>query len=110
MVKPKGCGILVADYCSMLDLAVESGAEADEWIALPGRPGMGKIEGLQAGRTKCAVRYSMEELFWLNATVFCLRVSLSPRDIPIRLPTRSPMRSWMPAWRRTPIAVWRARR
>src|SRR3984885_8469935 len=62
-----------------------------------GGPRAGKIEGLQAGRTKCAVRYSMEELFWLNATVFYLRVSLSPRDIPTRLPTRSLMQFWMPA-------------
>jgi hypothetical protein len=60
----------------MLDLAIEGGPEADQWIALREQAEAGKIEGLQAGWTKCAARYSMEELFWLNATVFCLQVSL----------------------------------
>jgi hypothetical protein len=37
---------------------------------------MGKMEGLDAARAKCPCRYFLEELFWLNATVFYLQVSL----------------------------------
>jgi hypothetical protein len=36
----------------------------------------GKMEGLDAVQTKCLNRYYLEELFWLNATVFYLLVSL----------------------------------
>jgi hypothetical protein len=37
---------------------------------------MGKMKKLDAARAKCSGRYSLEELFWLNATVFYLPVSL----------------------------------
>jgi hypothetical protein len=50
-------------------------AKSEGRILLPGRGSAGKIEGLQAGGAKCPVRYSLEELFWLNATVFCLQVN-----------------------------------
>src|ERR1700722_9726797 len=83
---------LVPNYCSMRDLAIGSRAEADGWIALPRRTREGKINGLHAGRAKCPGRYSLEELFWLNATVFCLQVSLLQKGILTRLPIRSPMR------------------
>ena len=50
-------------------------AKSGALILLPGRGWAGKMKGLQAARAKCAVRYSLEELFWLNATVFCLQAN-----------------------------------
>ncbi len=65
----------------------------------------GKIIRLSFPDTIVRTGIYLEELFWRNATVFCLQVSLSLRGIPIRLPIRFPMRFSMPAWSRTHLAV-----
>ena len=68
--------VLFLECYLMRDIAIEEPEATAGCVPLPGRGCTGKIRGLHTVGAKCPGRYSVEELFWLNATVFFLQVSL----------------------------------